>query len=503
MDEESVDGDEGKEGVKSNTCEKCGASFKKPAYLIQHMQSHSLERPFKCLFDDCHASYRRKDHLTRHLLQHEGKLFRCQIENCNREFVYPSNLKRHVRELHDESSPSSSFGGEKQYACQEPGCGKAFRYPSKLRKHEDSHVSLDHVEAMCLEPGCMKHFSNKECLKAHIHSSHQYINCDICGTKQLKKNIKRHLRTHEPASDSTERIKCHFKGCQHTFSTKTNLNQHVKAVHLEHRPFLCGFPGCDMRFAYKHVRDNHEKSGLHVYTPGDFVESDRQFRSRPRGGRKREFPTVEMLIRKRDNGGINSMEGVMNGNIVCSISKTFGICHLFCPLNSNRKQAYTQVSWSTHFFVWYGESNDVKECGVRRGKGKQKNSFIQAAWTRRSRGELEKKPNKKSWKQRTEMYMKPFLLNVFFSRKFIQAKVMHRGTSKVISVATTNAKDLRHSLPSLTDHNACRIVGKLIAERSKEADVYAISYEPRKDERIEGKLGIVIDTIKENGIIFV
>ena len=216
------------------------------------------------MFDDCHASYRRKDHLTRHLLQHEGKLFKCQIENCNREFVYPSNLKRHVRELHDESSPSCSFGGEKQYVCQEPGCGKAFRYPSKLRKHEDSHgkllyfhaytnitvdvswneeelfrignfvnlsymqfliiilsnaVSLDHVEAMCLEPGCMKHFSNKECLKAHIQSSHQYINCDICGTKQLKKNIKRHLRTHEPASDSTERIKCHFNGCQHTFST--------------------------------------------------------------------------------------------------------------------------------------------------------------------------------------------------------------------------------------------------------------------------------------------
>jgi len=32
---------------------------------------------------------------------------------------------------------------------------------------------------------------------------------------------------------------------------------------------------------------------------GDFVESDRQFRSKPRGGRKRKFPTVEMLIRKR------------------------------------------------------------------------------------------------------------------------------------------------------------------------------------------------------------
>ncbi|KAJ6877858.1 hypothetical protein NC651_030566 [Populus alba x Populus x berolinensis] len=575
-----------------------------PEKLHQASLNHvpvEFERPFKCLFDDCHASYRRKDHLTRHLLQHEGKLFRCQMENCNREFVYPSNLKRHVRELHDESSPSSSFGGEKQHACQEPGCGKAFRYPSKLRKHEDSHVSLDHVEAMCLEPGCMKHFSNKECLKAHIHSSHQYINCDICGTKQLKKNIKRHLRAHEPASDSTERIKCHFKGCQHTFSTKTNLNQHVKAVHLEHRPFLCGFPGCDMRFAYKHVRDNHEKSGLHVYTPGDFVESDRQFRSKPRGGRKREFPTVEMLIRKRvtptkldechpwlheiereDQPGQRSQDSKTAASTTYGFKVSFFIYDTvrFYIRNyrtkeadtisvNNRKQAYKQhilvaeyhepcnsasnlKSISIFFLLNPATSSSHKElkkmaCIISSSAALStrsllstdsiptqssrsikpnsiswvssfptinisinnnppslnKNSFIQAAWTRRSRGELEKKPNKKSWKQRTEMYMKPFLLNVFFSRKFIQAKVMHRGTSKVISVATTNAKDLRHSLPSLTDHNACRIVGKLIAERSKEADVYAISYEPRKDERIEGKLGIVIDTIKENGIIFV
>ena len=53
---------------------------------------------------------------------------------------------------------------------------------------------------------------------------------------------------------------------------KTNLNQHVKAVHLEQRPYVCGFPGCDMRFSYKHVRDNHEKSGLHVYTPVSSVQ---------------------------------------------------------------------------------------------------------------------------------------------------------------------------------------------------------------------------------------
>lgn len=130
-----------------------------------------------------------------------------------------------------------------------------------------------------------------------------------------------------------------------------------------------------------------------------------------------------------------------------------------------------------------------------------KSSIVAAAYTRRSQGEAAKNPNRKSWKQRTDMYMRPFLLDVFFSRRYIEAKVVHRPTSKVISVATTNAKDLRTTLPSLFDNNAARVIGKLIAERSKDADVFAMAYEPRKNERIEGRLEIILDTIADNGII--
>ncbi|XP_041008267.1 transcription factor IIIA [Juglans microcarpa x Juglans regia] len=308
MGEIEVDGEEKIEGNKSNACSECGAAFSKPAYLKQHMQSHSLERPYTCPVDDCHSSYRRKDHLTRHLLRHLGKLFKCPIERCNLEFSFQGNMKRHMKEFHREDCSSPDTECQKQYICLEVGCGKVFRFASKLQKHEESHVKLDSVEAFCSEPGCMNYFANDKCLKAHIQSCHQHITCEICGTRQLRKNFKRHQRTHESAG-SLERIKCNYKGCLQTFSNKSNLHQHMKAVHLELKPFACSFSGCGMRFAHKHVRDNHEKTGNHVYTLGDFEESDERFQSRPKGGRKRKYPTVEMLIRKRVTPPSQSEEG--------------------------------------------------------------------------------------------------------------------------------------------------------------------------------------------------
>jgi len=83
-------------------------------------------------------------------------------------------------------------------------------------------VKLDSVEAFCSEPSCIKYFTNEQCLRAHVQSCHQYITCEICGTKQLKKNIKRHLRSHDTGV-ALERIKCDFQGCPHTFSTVSYL----------------------------------------------------------------------------------------------------------------------------------------------------------------------------------------------------------------------------------------------------------------------------------------
>ncbi|GKB92774.1 transcription factor IIIA [Tanacetum coccineum] len=136
------------------------------------------------------------------------KLFECLNENCKKKYSVEGDMMRFVKD-------------KKEHTCLEPGCGKAFKYASKLQKHEESHGREGNGgmvpcgtgwviggrdaryargggsspgKAFCAEPGCMKYFTNKECLEAHYQ---QHINCEICGSEQLKQNIKRHLQRHD------------------------------------------------------------------------------------------------------------------------------------------------------------------------------------------------------------------------------------------------------------------------------------------------------------------
>lgn len=105
-----------------------------------------------------------------------------------------------------------------------------------------------------------------------------------------------------------------------------------------------------------------------------------------------------------------------------------------------------------------------------------------------------------SFKQRTIAYLEPFTLDVFISKRFVSASITHRVTCKQVAVAGTNSKDIKAALKSRCDIPACIAIGQILADRSREADVYTASYTPRDRDKFEGKIRAVVQSLIDSGI---
>ena len=73
-------------------------------------------------------------------------------------------------------------------------------------------------------------------------------------------------------------------------------------------------------------------------------------------------------------------------------------------------------------------------------------------------------------------------------------------TSKVVAVAHSISKDMKFDLASTRNVNACGAVGAVLAQRALADDIHDVVYTPRKGDRLEGKLQIVLQSIIDNGV---
>lgn len=105
-----------------------------------------------------------------------------------------------------------------------------------------------------------------------------------------------------------------------------------------------------------------------------------------------------------------------------------------------------------------------------------------------------------TFNQLTAAYHEPFCLDVYISKGSIRASIIHRATSNVVIVAHSISKDMKFDLGSTKNKNTCAAVGKVLAQRALDDDIHNVIYTPRKGERIEGKLRIVVDSIIHGGV---
>ncbi|MEM9627638.1 MAG: 50S ribosomal protein L18 [Pseudomonadota bacterium] len=92
-------------------------------------------------------------------------------------------------------------------------------------------------------------------------------------------------------------------------------------------------------------------------------------------------------------------------------------------------------------------------------------------------------------------------LSVFRSSKHIYAQVIDDEAGRTVASASSVDKSLRPDLKSGADKAAAEAVGKLVAERAKEAGVEAVVFD-RGGYRYHGRVKAVAESARSAGLKF-
>ena len=203
-------------------CEKCQKRFL-PRDINGHVKLvHTFKDPVKC--DICDKEYKNDMYLKLHKsIAHKGFRFKCS--KCDREFTSTTALKNHVSRVHDKlvfdcdickktgfslltfKNHNSIKHNENSLKVGCEICGKTFA----CQRYLNIHTSVVHKEKGIKEKKnstrcdpCQRNYSSKGNLEQHIkrkHSTVEMVKCHLCGKDCIPSSFKKHLDTHVKTMD--------------------------------------------------------------------------------------------------------------------------------------------------------------------------------------------------------------------------------------------------------------------------------------------------------------
>lgn len=178
--------------MKLYACSNCDKTFNDKSNFRVHSRTHELLKLLKC--DDCKLHFPNHSMFLCHLRSHVGfKLFKCDL--CDNTFADPLNylldLLVHV--------------GFKPYKCDQ--CDKIYYTKRKF---------LNHLKSPTVHRLIGRKISRKKIFE-----------CGLCEKQVLKKNSKRHLRSHT----GEKPYKCTY--CTNCYASNSSLKCHLLRIHSD------------------------------------------------------------------------------------------------------------------------------------------------------------------------------------------------------------------------------------------------------------------------------
>lgn len=150
--------------IKELKCHVCGAEFRSPSSLNQHLRFIHYNEPKKFICNICGRALRKNHLLREHMNKHMGKKpFGCSHNGCEKRFYSKAHRNEHMR----------SHTGEKPFKCTMEGCDRQYAYAIDYKRHKFKAHGIFTNKYNCTI--CLKIFPENMLLKKHMKMHHNQI----------------------------------------------------------------------------------------------------------------------------------------------------------------------------------------------------------------------------------------------------------------------------------------------------------------------------------------